>query len=52
MPVHGNVVHEDRALIPDAVDVGRFADHQTAMVDTGLHPADIVPHDEEDIGLL
>ena len=50
--LHGDVVHEDRALVPDAVDVGRFADHQAAMVDARLHPADVVAHDEQDVGLL
>ena len=49
--LHGDIVHEDRALVPDAVDVGRFADHQAAMVDARLHPADVVAHDEEDVGL-
>ena len=35
----------------DPVDVGRLADHQAAMVDRGLHPADVVAHDEQDVGL-
>ena len=48
----GDIVHEDRAFLADAIDVRRFADHQTAMVDAGLHPADVVAHDEEDVGLL
>ena len=46
------VVHEDRAFVADAVDVGGFPDHQAAMVDARLHPADVVAHDEEDVGLL
>jgi hypothetical protein len=50
--LHGDVVHEDGAFLPDAVDVGRLADHQAAMVDARLHPADVVTHDEEDVGLL
>ena len=37
--------------LPDAVDVGRFPDHQAAVVDARLHPADVVAHDEEDVGL-
>ncbi len=49
--LHGNIVHEDCALLPDAVDVGRFADHQAAMVDARLHPADVIAHDEQDVGL-
>ena len=50
--LHGDVVHEDRAFLADAVDVGRFTDHQAAVVDARLHPADVVAHDEEDVGLL
>ena len=38
--------------LPDAVDVGRLADHQAAVVDARLHPADVVAHDEQDVGLL
>ena len=49
--LHGDIVHEDRAFVADAVDVGRFAHHQAAVVDARLHPADVVAHDEEDVGL-
>ena len=28
--LHGDIVHEDRALLADAVDVRRLADHQAA----------------------
>ena len=48
----GVVVHELGALLSDAVDVGRLADHQPSMVDARLHPADVVAHDEEDVGFL
>src|SRR5262245_27312897 len=48
----GIVVGELRALLPYAVDVRRFPDHQALMVDTRLHPADVVAHDEQDVGLL
>ena len=48
----GDVVHEHRALVADAVDVGRLPDHQAAVVDARLHPADVVAHDEQDVGLL
>ena len=40
------------ALAPDTVDVGRFPDHQAAVVDARLHPADVVAHDEQDVGFL
>src|SRR5262249_6752888 len=30
----------------------RLAYHQAAVVDARLHPADVVAHDEEDVGLL
>ena len=49
--LHRHIVHEHCAFMPDAVDVGRFPDHQAAMVDARLHPADVVAHDEEDVGL-
>ena len=45
----GVVGHEDRAFVADAIDVGRLADHQAAVVDARLHPADVVAHDEEDV---
>ena len=48
----GVVGHEHRAFVADAVDVGRFADHQAAVVDARLHPADVVAHDEQDVGLV
>ena len=48
----GVVGHELRTLMPDTVDVGRLADHQSLMVNARLHPADVVAHDEQDVGLL
>ncbi len=48
----GVVVGEHRPFVADPVDVGRLADHQAAMVDRRLHPADVVAHDEQDVGLL
>ena len=48
----GIVRHEDRAFVADAIDIGRLTHHQTAMVDVRLHPADVVTHDEENVGLL
>ena len=48
----GVIVHEDCAFVADAIDVRRLADHQAAVVDARLHPADIVTHDEEDVGFL
>ena len=47
----GVVVGEERAFLADAVDVRRLADHQAAVVDRRLHVADVVAHDEEDVGL-
>jgi len=49
--LHGDVIHKHRALLPDAVDVGRFPDHQAAMINARLHPTDVVAHDEQDVGL-
>jgi hypothetical protein len=46
----GIVGHEDRTLSSDAIDVGRFPDGKAAVVDARLHPADVVAHDEKDVG--
>ncbi len=48
----GIVRHEFRTFVADAIDVRRFADHQALVVDARLHPADVVAHDEQDVGLL
>ena len=48
----GVVGHEDRTFVADAIDVGRLADHQSAVVDARLVEADVVAHDEEDVRLL
>jgi hypothetical protein len=45
-------VHEYPAFVPDAIDIWRLAHHQTAVVDARLHPADVISHDEQDIGFL
>ncbi len=50
--LHGGIVHEDSAFLGDPVDVRRFADHPAAVVDLRLHQADVVAHDEQDIGFL
>ena len=47
----GVVSHEERAIVADTVDVWRFADHQPTMIDARLHDADVVAHDEQDVGL-
>src|SRR5260370_18528053 len=44
--------HEHRAFVRNPVDVWRFPDHQAAMIAARLHPADIIAHDEEDVGFL
>src|SRR5258705_7850110 len=46
----GIVVREECALVADAINVGSLADHQPAMVDTRLHPPDVVTHDEKNVG--
>jgi len=48
----GIISHEDRTFVADAIDVRRFSYHQTSMVDTRLHPADIVAHYENDVGFF
>ena len=46
------IVGEDRAFIGDAVDVGRAIAHHAAIVGADVPVADIVAHDDEDVGLL
>jgi hypothetical protein len=47
----GIIGHEFSAFAPDAVDIWRFSDHQSFMVDARLHDADIVAHDEQYVRL-
>src|SRR3954447_25626181 len=47
----GIICHEERTFVPDAIDVRSLSDHQTAMIDARLHDADVVAHDEENVGL-
>src|SRR6266478_9716230 len=44
--------HKHRAFVRNPVDVWRFPDHQAAMIAARLHPADVIAHDEQDIGFL
>src|SRR6266516_6538511 len=46
------VGHHDRAFFRNPVNVWRFPDHQAAMIAARLHPADVIAHDEQDIGFL
>jgi hypothetical protein len=46
------IVGEDRALGGDAVDVGRAIAHHATVVGADVPVADIVTHDDEDVGLL
>jgi hypothetical protein len=48
----GVIGHEDPAFIANAIDVGGFPDHQAAMIDAGLHPADVIAHYKKDVRLL
>ena len=46
------IVGEDRALVGDAVDVGRAITHLAAVVGADVPVADVVAHDDEDVRLL
>ena len=50
--MHGVVVHEAAAFAGQAVDVGRFPDHQALVIRTDIHDADVVTHDEQNVGFL
>ena len=47
--LHGDIVHEDRPFITNAVDVRCFSNHQAEMVNAMLHPTNVVAHYEEDV---
>ena len=44
------IVGEDPALIGDAVDVGRPVAHHAAVVGADVPVADVVTHDDQDVG--
>ena len=46
------IVGEDRAFVGDPVDVGRAIAHHAAVVGADVPVADVVAHDDEDVGLL
>ncbi len=48
----GVIVGEDRALVGDAIDVGRAIAHHAAVVGADVPVADVVAHDDENVGLL
>jgi hypothetical protein len=47
----GVPVGEQRAFGGDPVDVGRAVAHHAEVVGADIEPADIVAHDEENVGL-
>jgi hypothetical protein len=46
------IIGEDRALIRDAIDVGRAVAHHAAIVGADIPIADIIAHDNKDVRLL
>jgi len=46
------IVGEDRPFIGDTVDVGRPVAHLAAVIGADVPIADIVCHNDEDVGLL
>src|SRR5215831_18861258 len=45
------IVSKQSAFLRYAVDIWRFAQRQAAMISADLHPADVIAHDEENVGL-
>src|ERR1700693_3546122 len=45
----GVISHEDRAFIANTVNIWSLADHQPTMVNTRLHPADVISHNEDNV---
>src|SRR5215813_10379215 len=50
--LHGIVGGELPTLRTDTVDVGSFANPDALVVETHLHPADVVTHNEQNVRLL
>ena len=48
----GIIGHKPRTFIREAVDVGRLPNHEPLMVGTHVHDADVIAHDEQDVGLV
>ena len=46
------VVGKAHALGREPVEIRRFARHDALMISADVEPADVVAHDEEDVGLL
>jgi hypothetical protein len=46
------VVGEDGALIADTIDVGRMVSHHAPVVGADVPVADVIGHDDQNIGLL
>ena len=46
------IIGEERALLGDAVDVGRAVAHHTIVVGADVEQADVVAPDKDDVGLL
>ena len=44
-------VGEHRAFATDAIDVGRVIAHQAVVIDARIEPSDVIPEDDEDVGL-
>ncbi len=46
------VVGEEHAFLGELVEVRRLAGHHAAMVGADVPHADVIPHDEDDVGFL
>ncbi len=48
----GVIVGEHHALVGQLVEVRRLAGHDAAMIGADVEPADVVAHDDKNVGLL
>jgi hypothetical protein len=46
------VVHKHATFLCKPVNVWCFPNHQSAVIAARLHPADVIAHDEQDVGFL
>jgi hypothetical protein len=48
----GIISHESRAFIREAINVRGLTDHKPLVISGDVHDADVVAHDEQDVGFF
>jgi len=48
----GIIGHKPRAFIREAIDVRGFTDHKPLVISADVHDADVIAHNEQDVGFV